>query len=219
MPPGARDGRRISITPRRRQSAAFIARRSGRPKRCMTSRGCSAASSRPADPVWRCMSDRRRDDARELGALGYAQELFRTIGGFSNFAISFSIISILTGAVTLYSHGLIMGGPAEMAYGWPLVSVFTLAVAASMAELASSMPTSGAMYHWSCRLGGTGWGWFTAWFNIVGQLAALAGIDYGCALFVTPLIGLPTSSRNVLIVYGVVLLSHAVINHVGIRVV
>ena len=82
------------------------------------------------------------------------------MGGFSNFAISFSIISILTGAVTLYSHGLVMGGPAEMALGWPLVSAFTLTVALSMAELASSMPTSGAMYHWACRLGGKGWGWF-----------------------------------------------------------
>ena len=161
----------------------------------------------------------KTDDVRELNALGYAQELFRTMGGFSNFAISFSIISILTGAVTLYSHGLIMGGPAEMAFGWPLVSLFTLAVAVSMAELASSMPTSGAMYHWACRLGGKGWGWFTAWFNIVGQLAALAGIDYGCALFVTPLAGLPTTTENVLMVYAAVLLSHALINHVGIRLV
>jgi amino acid transporter len=159
------------------------------------------------------------DDTRELNALGYAQELFRTIGGFSNFAISFSIISILTGAVTLYSHGLVMGGPAEMAFGWPLVSAFTLTVALSMAELASSMPTSGAMYHWACRLGGKGWGWFTAWFNIIGQLATLAGIDYGCALFMTPLIGVPTTPANVLIVYAVVLGSHAVINHVGIRLV
>jgi amino acid transporter len=159
------------------------------------------------------------DDTRELNALGYAQELFRTMGGFSNFAISFSIISVLTGAVTLYSHGLIMGGPAEMAFGWPLVSVFTLAVAVSIAELASSMPTSGAMYHWSCRLGGKGWGWFTAWFNIVGQLAALAGIDYGCALFVTPLLGVPTTTSNVLMVYAAVLLSHGLINHVGIRLV
>jgi len=165
-------------------------------------------------------TDRRlRDDARDLGALGYAQELFRTMGGFSNFAISFSIISILTGAVTLYSHGLVMGGPAEMAFGWPLVSVFTLAVALSMAELASSMPTSGAMYHWSCRLGGKGWGWFTAWFNIIGQLATLAGIDYGCALFVTPLVGLLTTTDNVLIVYAAVLTSHALINHGGIRLV
>jgi amino acid transporter len=160
-----------------------------------------------------------REDARELAALGYAQELFRTMGGFSNFAISFSIISILTGAVTLYGHGLRMGGPAEMAFGWPLVTFFTLAVVASMAELASSLPTSGAMYHWASELGGKGWGWFTAWFNIIGQLAAIAGIDYGCALFVTPLMGLDATSRTVLIVYAVILLSHALINHFGIRLV
>jgi amino acid transporter len=160
-----------------------------------------------------------REDAQELGKLGYAQELFRTMGGFSNFAISFSIISILTGAVTLYSHGLRMGGPAEMAFGWPLVTIFTLTVVMSMAELASALPTSGAMYHWSCSLGGKGWGWFTAWFNIVGQIATIAGIDYGCALFVTPLIGIDSTTGNLLIVYAVILTSHALINHFGIRLV
>ena len=161
----------------------------------------------------------RREDARELGALGYAQELFRTIGGFSNFALSFSIISILTGAVTLYDYGLTMGGPAEMALGWPIVALFTMTVAMSMGELSSSLPTSGAMYHWACRLGGKTWGWFTAWFNIAGQLAAIAGIDYGAALFLTPLLGLPTDARTVLAVYAVILLSHALINHFGIRLV
>src|SRR5437867_3695385 len=161
----------------------------------------------------------RRDDERELGTLGYAQELFRTIGGFSNFALSFSIISILTGAVTLYQHGLVMGGPAEMAFGWPLVAIFTMTVALSMAELASSVPTSGAMYHWACRLGGNSWGWFTAWFNIAGQLAAIAGIDYGAALFVTPLLGLPPTTASLLAVYASILVSHAIIKHFGIRLV
>ena len=160
-----------------------------------------------------------KDDAQELGKLGYAQELFRTMGGFSNFAISFSIISILTGAVTLYGHGLKNGGPAQMSLGWPLVTFFTLAVVCSMAELASALPTSGAMYHWSCKLGGKGWGWFTAWFNIVGQIAAVAAIDYGCATFVTPLLGLEATTRNLLAVYGAILLSHALINHFGIRLV
>jgi amino acid transporter len=160
-----------------------------------------------------------RQDAQELGKLGYAQELFRTMGGFSNFAISFSIISILTGAVTLYGHGLRMGGPAEMAFGWPLVSIFTLTVVMSMAELASALPTSGAMYHWSCSLGGKGWGWFTAWFNIIGQIATIAGIDYGCALFITPLLGLDSTNENLLLVYAAILISHALINHFGIRLV
>jgi amino acid transporter len=141
------------------------------------------------------------------------------MGGFSNFALSFSIISILTGAVTLYQHGLVMGGPAEMAFGWPIVAIFTMTVALSMAELASAVPTSGAMYHWACRLGGNGWGWFTAWFNIAGQLAAIAGIDYGAALFVTPLTGLPMTAKSILMVYAGILLSHGVINHFGIRLV
>lgn len=160
-----------------------------------------------------------KDDAQELSKLGYAQELFRTMGGFSNFAISFSIISILTGAVTLYGHGLKMGGPAQMSLGWPLVTLFTLMVVMSMAELASALPTSGAMYHWACALGGKGWGWFTAWFNIIGQIAAIAGIDYGCALFVTPLLGLEATTQNLLLVYAAILLSHALINHFGIRLV
>lgn len=158
-------------------------------------------------------------DEQELSRLGYAQELFRTMGGFSNFALSFSIISILTGAVTLYGYGLAMGGPAEMAFGWPIVTLFTLTVAMSMAELASALPTSGAMYHWASMLGSRGWGWFTAWFNIAGNVALLAGVDYGCAQFVTPLIGLDASTKNLLLVYAAILLSHALMNHFGIRLV
>src|SRR3954469_9642341 len=101
-------------------------------------------------------------DAEELGKMGYAQELFREMGGFSNFAISFSIISILTGAIQLYGYGLNHGGPLVMTVGWWVVLVFTLTVALSMAELASAYPTAGALYHWSSILGGRALGWFTA---------------------------------------------------------
>lgn len=70
-------------------------------------------------------SELRTHDERDLARLGYTQELFRTMGGFSNFAISFAIISILTGAITLYDYGLAMGGPREMSLGWPLVAIFS----------------------------------------------------------------------------------------------
>src|SRR5207302_3968569 len=92
-------------------------------------------------------------DAEQLRRLGYAQQLLRDMGGFANFALSFSIISILTGAVTLYRHGLSFGGPIQMFVGWPLVTMFTLTIAASLAELASAYPTAGALYHWSALLG------------------------------------------------------------------
>jgi amino acid transporter len=141
------------------------------------------------------------------------------MGGFSNFAIGFSVVSVLTGAITLYDFGLRFGGPAEMTFGWPIVNFFTVFVVLSMAELASSLPTSGAMYHWSCRIGGKSWGWFTAWFVIVGYITALAGIDYGCAQFLMPMLGLHSNQVNLLTVYALLLISHGAINQFGIKLV
>lgn len=159
------------------------------------------------------------DDREVLHRFGYAQQLLRDMGGFSNFAISFSIISILTGAVTLYGVGLNAGGPLVMGIGWPLVTLFVLFVAASLAELASAVPTSGALYHWASLLGGAGWGWLTAWLNLIGSVATIAGIDYGCAQFMAPLLGLPETPGVYMAVFAVLLLSHAVLNHIGIRTV
>src|SRR6266568_6852832 len=158
-------------------------------------------------------------DQEVLHQFGYAQQLLRDMGGFSNFAISFSIISILTGAVTLYGVGLNAGGPVVMGIGWPLVTLFVLFVAAALAELASAIPTSGALYHWASFLGGPTLGWMTAWLNLIGLIAAIAGIDYGCAQFVAPLLGFPETSANFMLIFAILLLSHAILNHVGIRTV
>lgn len=160
-----------------------------------------------------------RHDAGDLHRFGYTQELFRDMGGFSNFAISFSIISILTGAVTLYGYGLDLGGPLEMTIGWPVATVFTLALAASMAELCSAYPTSGAMYHWASALGGAGWGWFVAWMNIIGLIAAQAGINYSCAQFILPFLRLPVSPRNVFLMFAFTLLVHGLLNQYGVKLV
>jgi amino acid transporter len=135
------------------------------------------------------------DDTRDLERLGYTQQLFREMGGFSNFAVSFSIISILTGAVLLYGHGLKFAGPVVNSVGWPLVSVLTLAVAMSMAEIASAYPTAGGLYFWAFRLGGRGWAWVTAWLNMIGQVTITAGINVAAAIYcigaATRILGLP----------------------------
>ena len=158
-------------------------------------------------------------DPHGLGRFGYAQELFRDMGGFSNFAISFSIISILTGAVTLYGYGLGFGGPLEMTLGWPVASIFTLALAVSMAELCSAWPTSGAMYHWTTALGGAGWGWFVAWMNIIGLIAAQAGINYSCAQFILPFLRIPVSPRNVFLMFAFTLIVAGLFNQYGVKLV
>ncbi len=138
-------------------------------------------------------------DIRDLERLGYAQQLFREMGGFSNFAISFSIISVLTGAVLLYGYGLKFAGPIVNSVGWPLVSVLTLCVAASMAELASAYPTAGGLYFWAFRLGGRTWAWVTAWLNMIGQVTITAGINVAAAIYLigaaTRIFGLAPDAR------------------------
>jgi amino acid transporter len=128
---------------------------------------------------------------RDLHSLGYAQELFRSMGGFSNFAISFSIISILTGAVILYDYGLAWAGTAAVLIGWPLITVFVLAIAASMAEIASAYPTAGGLYYWASRMKNKNWGWWTAWLNLIGQFAIVAGINFAAAAFLNATIITP----------------------------
>ena len=172
------------------------------------------------------------DDVRDLERLGYAQQLFREMGGFSNLAISFSIISILTGAVLLFGYGLKLAGPVINSVGWPVVSLFTLCVAASMAELASAYPTAGGLYFWAFRLGGRTWAWITAWLNMVGQVTITAGINVAAATYLVgavtriagaspdvavPLFGSATSWYFQLTVMVVLMVPQVLINVFGIR--
>jgi amino acid transporter len=172
------------------------------------------------------MPESHESDESYLASLGYAQQLFREMGGFSNFAISFSIISILTGAVLLYGYGLKYAGPMANSVGWPLVSVFTLAVAASMAEIASAYPTAGGLYFWSFRLGGRGWAWTTAWLNMIGQVTITAGINIAAAIYLigatTHLLGMPADTGTnwyfQLAVMVAITVPQVVINIYGIRI-
>jgi amino acid transporter len=163
------------------------------------------------------------DDERRLAELGYKQELDRKMSGFANFAMSFTIISVLSGALTLYGTGINYGGPAQQAWGWPIVSLFVIIVALSMAELASAFPTAGGLYWWASRLGSPVWGWFTGWFNLIGQVAITAGIDYGAAIFTTALLNLVFGYNNdphhIMYVYVAILALHAFLNIRSVRLV
>ncbi len=165
-------------------------------------------------------------DTRKLHSLGYAQELRRSLSGFSNFAVSFTIISILSGALTLYYYGMTTGGPAEMVWGWLFVGIMTTVVGLGMAEISSAFPTAGGLYYWSAKLAkrkGAAWSWFTGWFNLLGQVAITAGIDFGFATFFTAFLnlttGLQATKGTVLIVYAITLLVHGLLNNFGVRLV
>jgi amino acid transporter len=137
------------------------------------------------------------DDRQQLHTLGYAQELFRSMGGFQNFAISFTIISILAGCLTSYAIAFNQGGPVTITWGWLIVGFFCILVSLAMGEIASTYPTAGGLYFWSSKIpgGSPGWGWFTGWFNLVGQIAVTASIGFGCAIFMTSWLNLITSGH------------------------
>ncbi|WP_406673671.1 amino acid permease [Nonomuraea sp. N2-4H] len=158
------------------------------------------------------------EDSRRLAELGYKQELARTWSGFSNFAISFSIISILAGCFTTFGQAWNNGGPIAISWGWPLISLFILIIGLCMSELVSAYPTAGGIYWWAAKLGGPVHGWFTGWLNLIGLIAVTASVDYGCATFLNITLNRLTGGAwegtlpQAFLLFVIVLALHALIN-------
>lgn len=160
------------------------------------------------------------NDEATLREMGYAQELARSMSAFSNFAVSLSIICILAGGLTSFHLGLCSVGGAAIGVVWPLCCAFSLVVALAMAQVASAFPTAGGLYHWASILGGRGWGWATAWFNLAGLITVLAAINVGTYQFVMGAFwpDAPPDFWRQFIAMFLITGSQALINHLGIRV-
>ncbi len=160
------------------------------------------------------------DDVATLKGMGYAQELSRRMSAFSNFAVSLSIICILAGGITSFHLGFCSVGGAAIGIVWPVCCLFSLTVALAMAQVASAFPSAGGLYHWAAILGGRGWGWATAWFNLAGLIAVLAAINVGMFQFVMGAFWPETKFGVGEQVIAMILItgSQAILNHLGIRV-
>ncbi|TQL61224.1 amino acid permease [Oryzihumus leptocrescens] len=165
-------------------------------------------------------------DSAMLAELGYEQELHRRMSGFNNFAVSFSIISILAGAITSYGIALNAGGPIAISIGWPLVGLFVWLVALAMGEVCSVFPTAGGLYFWAGRLARHRkpmWAWYVGWFNFLGEVAVTAAIDYGAAItwmaFLDLTWGVGVTAGRTFIAFAVILLLHGLLNTFGVDLV
>jgi amino acid transporter len=179
------------------------------------------------------VSERRRDaDEQRLAELGYKQELNRSWSGFQNFAISFTIISILAGCFTTYYQAWNNGGPIAISWGWPIISAFVLIIALCMAELVSAYPTAGGIYWWASKLGGPAYGWFTGWFNLLGLIGILASVDYFAGQFWGAILGLydvnvlglnfgddAHALRETFVLFAIILTLHVIVNIAGSHLV
>jgi amino acid transporter len=165
-------------------------------------------------------------DEERLAQLGYKQELRRRMSGFSNFAVSFSIISILAGCLTSYYLAMYNGGPAAITIGWLVVGGFVTLVSLSMAEICSVYPTAGGLYWWAfaiAKKNKAAWAWFAGWFNFLGQVAVTAAIDYGAALtttaFLNLTLGFGVTKIHTYIVFIVIIGAHGLLNMFGVNLV
>ncbi len=173
------------------------------------------------------MADTVDEDRDQLHAMGYAQELHRGMSTFSNFAISFSIISILAGGMTSFWLGMVTGGPVVITLGWIIVGFFALLVGMGMAEICSAYPTAGGLYYWSAKLARENharWSWFTGYFNLIGQIGVIASVDYALAIFTGYFIRMfdDTFRLTSWTIYGIylcILVVHAVLNTFSIDLV
>ncbi|GHH21437.1 amino acid permease [Streptomyces lanatus] len=125
--------------------------------------------------------------------MGYPRKLTRRFQAFDNFAISFTIINIISGIFSGFGFGLNAGGPSILVLGWIGVSIMVLFVGAAMAEVASAYPTSGALYFSAGKLAKRhkgAWSWYTGWLNFVGQVGGTAATGYAAATFIQAFIAL-----------------------------
>ncbi|MBX5157728.1 MULTISPECIES: amino acid permease [unclassified Rhizobium] len=163
----------------------------------------------------------KKQDVHILHSMGYAQELERRMSSFSNFAVSFSIICILSGGINSLAQATSGAGGAAIGIGWPLGCFVSLVFAIAMAQISSAYPTAGGLYHWGSILGNRFTGWLTAWFNLLGLVTVLGAINVGTYYFFmgsfgTTYLGL-TDTTTVRIIFLVIITgAQALVNHMGI---
>ncbi|HPH13687.1 MAG TPA: amino acid permease [Burkholderiaceae bacterium] len=165
------------------------------------------------------------EDEKVLHGMGYAQELHRRMGGFQNFAISFSIICILSGGFGSFPIALSTGGTFSLTIGWLVGGAYALIVAAALGQIASAYPTAGGLYHWSSILGGRFWGWATAYVNLLGLLFVIPAVNVFLYLitkdlFFGAVLGWDVSTWSLttqIVAVGAITAAQALLNHFGIR--
>ncbi len=162
------------------------------------------------------------EDLKVLHGMGYAQELSRSMSKFSNFAISFSIICILSGGINSFAQAIGSVGGAGAGIGWITGCIVSGMFALSMAQIASAFPTAGGLYHWGSILGNRFWGWLTAWLNLLGLITVLGAINIGTAYFFTgtfgSYFGFAGTDWQIVGFVAAITIIQAIFNHVGIKV-
>ncbi len=124
-------------------------------------------------------------DEAELAGFGYKQELNRSLGLFSSFAVAFSYISPSTGIFTLFALGLTTIGGVFI-WSWPIVALGQLCIALGFAELSSHYPVAGSVFQWTKYLSGKTYSWFAGWIYLFAGILTVTAVCVTLPLALIP---------------------------------
>lgn len=157
-------------------------------------------------------------DASDLEKFGYKQQLKRSMGSFSSFAISFSLISVITGVFANFAFGVQQVG-GTLIWSWLLVGVGQFLVALVMADLSNHFPISGYGYQWSSRLTNSHIGYFVAWALLMQFITGFPGVSQALVTTVFDLSQGSTGQWEITLFTVVVITAIMLIHIFGIRLV
>jgi amino acid transporter len=163
-----------------------------------------------------------RDEA-DLARFGYKQELRRTLGVFSSFAVAFSYISPSTGIFTLFALGLTTIGGVFI-WSWPIVAIGQFIIALGWAELSSHYPVAGSVFQWTKYLSGKTYSWFAGWIYLFAGILTVTSVCVTLPLALIPAFNdmgwnLAKSLSNERIIAVITLVTITVLNIFGVRLV
>ena len=164
-------------------------------------------------------------DSADLAQFGYKQELKRSLGLGSSFAVAFSYISPSTGIFTLFALGLTTIGGVFI-WTWPVVAAGQFLVALNFAEVSSHYPVAGSVFQWTKYLASRTYSWFTGWIYLFAGILTVTAVVATIPIALIPALnGLGWHSLNAaslhtqLVVALIILVIITVLNIYGVRLV
>ena len=148
---------------------------------------------------------------------GYRQELNRTMSGFSSFAVSFSLISVLTGLYANFNFGLREAG-GWIVWSWALVAAGQYLIARVMAALSVRFPIAGYGYQWTARLVNPHFGFFVGWMLLAQFMTGFPGIAQTAAVTIASSAGISAEPDTIIILTLFIISMVALIHLWGIRI-
>lgn len=169
------------------------------------------------------------DDLALARRMGHKSEFAREFKSFSTISYAFAIMGLVSSIATTFNSPFIYGGGyASTVWAWFMGSVMNMFLGTAIAELVSAYPSAGGLYSASGMLVPSRYravtAWVCGWLNFTGQIAGIAGTEYGLSMMIYAWVFVVTDGRFVATnnqtvgLYMALIIVHGIINSLGTKI-